>query len=99
MARSRKIVANDGRRITADEDGTGVFDTVGYMIRFGHEYLNVFGRDMVHQVNCVFLAFDDERDSFIYDSYSRNRAAIEQFQLKLNFIENRRRNFPRPADQ
>ena len=93
VARPRKVIADDGWRVSSDKNGAGIFDFVGDVFGLGHQNFNVFGRDVIHKIDCVFLACDDERDSFVHDRNARNRAAIEHFQLHLHLVKDRGGDF------
>src|SRR6266566_6066733 len=99
VARSCKVIADHGRRVSPDENGAGVLDIVGNVLRFGHEHFNVLRRDVVHQIDCRVFAGHNECDSFINDGNTSNSAAVKHLKLRPHFIEYRSGHFSGPADE
>src|SRR5262249_14859437 len=77
VARPCEILGHDGGRLASKQDGAGIYNPVGYLLRFGHQYFHVFGGDMIHQIDSVILGRDDENSSSVHNRDTRNRAAVQ----------------------
>ena len=99
MTWAREVIAHHRRRVSADENGSGVPDVVCDVFGLSHQHLDVFGRNVIYEFDGVFLVSDYERDAPVDHSQSSDCFTVQQFQLRLDLIENRRGNTLRPADQ
>src|SRR5262245_14172542 len=84
VARAGKIVADNCRRISADEDCAGIVDPVGNVIGFRHEYLDMFRSDVIDEFDGLVFVTDDKSDSSGYRG-TRDGFAVQDFKLGLEF--------------